>query len=163
MSIQAVSYVLQRSAARRHDRLVLVSLANHANDRAESWPSVQTICHEAGISRRSVQRSLRRLQEADEISAKCESVGGRRSTTWVLVGFARLQGDFGAPNSSDDSDQLRKTHGNRGFNPRNRVGKVPKTPLGASTGRGCCVTIDAPAASISTQHPRQSDAPPSNG
>lgn len=67
MSIQAVSWVLESSPVRGTDRLVLISLANHAgtspvNGAWESWPGVDTIAREAGLDRtRTVQESLSRL------------------------------------------------------------------------------------------------------
>ena len=91
MSIQAISYVLQQSPTKLWDRLVLISLANHANDRLETWPAVQTIAHEAGMHERTVQRALRRLERIGEIMPSGDrSVGGRRSTRYVLVGFADM-------------------------------------------------------------------------
>lgn len=67
MSIQAVAWVLEHSPARLTDRLVLISIANHAGtspvDGAwEAWPGVDTIALEAGLDRtRTVQESLARL------------------------------------------------------------------------------------------------------
>lgn len=62
MSVQAISWVLDNSPTVGTDRLVLISLANHADQRGESsWPSVFTIMREAGASERAVQTSLRNL------------------------------------------------------------------------------------------------------
>lgn len=74
MSVQAISWVLDHSHTRGTDRLVLISLANHAGrspiDGAwESWPSIATITREAGLDRtRTVQESLARLEATGAIT-----------------------------------------------------------------------------------------------
>lgn len=68
MSIQAVGWVLDHSTAEGRERLVLLSLANHAGrDEWECWPSVATIAREARVSVRTAQRSLRLLEEQGHI------------------------------------------------------------------------------------------------
>jgi|SRR5215831_4013959 len=70
MSVQAIAWVIENSTATGTDRLVLISLANHAgastSDGAfESWPSVERIAREAGLARtRTAQDSLARLEAA---------------------------------------------------------------------------------------------------
>lgn len=63
MSIQAMAAVLEDvgSEVQGLDRLVLLSLANHANDVGECWPSVATICREVAAHDKSVRRALGRL------------------------------------------------------------------------------------------------------
>lgn len=59
MSVQALSWVLDRSKSRLAARLVLLSIANHANERGDNaWPSVRTIAREAHVTDRQVQRAL---------------------------------------------------------------------------------------------------------
>jgi hypothetical protein len=73
MSIQAVGWVLDHSPARGTDRLVLISIANHAGtspvDGAwEAWPGVDTIAREAGLDRaRTVQEAMARLIDAGHL------------------------------------------------------------------------------------------------
>lgn len=70
MSVQALGWVLDHSPTKGTDRLVLVSIANHASpapsDGAwEAWPGVELIRREAGLDRsRTVQDSLARLVDA---------------------------------------------------------------------------------------------------
>lgn len=71
MSIQAVSFVLERTKSRLGDRLVLISLANHYNDSIGiSFPSVSTMARESGLSIRQVHRALVRLCQFGAISQK---------------------------------------------------------------------------------------------
>lgn len=68
VSVQAVSWVLEHSRAEHSERLVLISLANHAStDEALAFPSVDTISRESRLSRRSVQGALGRLLALGEI------------------------------------------------------------------------------------------------
>jgi len=68
MSWQAVTWVLEQSQSTLGARLVLLSIASHANrEGKQSWPSVETICIETRLSRREVQYALRDLEELGEL------------------------------------------------------------------------------------------------
>lgn len=68
VSWQAVTWVLEQSKARLGSRLVLLSIASHANrEGKQSYPSVKTICLESRLSRREVQYALRDLEESGEL------------------------------------------------------------------------------------------------
>lgn len=68
MSWQAVTWVLEQSQAVHSSRLVLLSIASHANrEGRQSYPSVETICIEARLGRRAVQYCLRELEELGEL------------------------------------------------------------------------------------------------
>ena len=69
MSVQAISWVLDYSAARLGAKLVLISIANHAKaDGTDAWPSISTLAREAGLSDRQVQRAIKELVEIGELS-----------------------------------------------------------------------------------------------
>jgi hypothetical protein len=78
-------WVLKHSDAQGAARLVLIVLADHASsDGTNSWPSVDTIQHEARLkSRRSVQNSLRQLEDAGAIVA--DGQGAKGQTNWTVV------------------------------------------------------------------------------
>ncbi len=73
MSVQAMAWVLDHSPAKGTDRLVLLSIANHADkspsDGAwEAWPGIATIQREAALDRtRTVNDALSRLIEAGHL------------------------------------------------------------------------------------------------
>lgn len=46
------------------DKLVMLALADCANDEGHCWPSIATIARKSGASERSVQRAIRRAEEA---------------------------------------------------------------------------------------------------
>lgn len=81
MSVQAIAWVLDHCPVRGTDRLVLLSLANHADPTgANAWPSLPTIAREAGgpedpLDRRTVQRSLHRLIDAGHVSVRRQAGG----------------------------------------------------------------------------------------
>jgi hypothetical protein len=68
VSVQALGWVLDHSPTRGSDRLVLISIANHAGKEPtadgtwEAWPGVELMRREAGLERtRTVQDALARL------------------------------------------------------------------------------------------------------
>jgi hypothetical protein len=67
VSVQALAWVLDSSAAVGSERLVLIAIANHAgkeplDDAWEGWPGIETIAAEAKIgSIRTVQRTIASL------------------------------------------------------------------------------------------------------
>lgn len=93
MSVQALAWVLEReSSTTGSDRLVLLSLANHANDAREAWPSIDTIMREAGIRRRqTVKDALGRLEAKRLIARLVNGApdqrlrGDRRPNLYVLA------------------------------------------------------------------------------
>lgn len=62
MGFHATSWVLKRSEARGLQRLVLIVLANYANDETgECWPSLATIAEEAKTSQLQAKRVISAL------------------------------------------------------------------------------------------------------
>jgi len=69
MSVHVISWVLQHSEEVLAKRLVLLVLADHSRgDGSLAWPSVETIAHEARLSRRQAQRALRDLEASGAIT-----------------------------------------------------------------------------------------------
>lgn len=84
MSIQAVAWVLDHSESRGFARLVLIALANHANDSHECWPAQRTLAREAGMSPGSVPEQIRKLVDLGELEI-VEAGGARRSARYRLT------------------------------------------------------------------------------
>lgn len=71
MSIKVMSWVWEHSRAAGIDRLVLLAIADAANDDgAQAWPSGETLARKTGVNLRTVQRSVRRLVDLGEVSVK---------------------------------------------------------------------------------------------
>jgi hypothetical protein len=68
MSVQAISWVLDNSQSRGLSRLVLISIANHADKfGGEAYPATKTIAGEAGVSEREVRYCIAELTQLGEI------------------------------------------------------------------------------------------------
>jgi hypothetical protein len=109
MSLRHILGVFDHSEAEHGARLVLLVLAEYANEHDESYPAVDTIARRAKLSRRSVQANLRVLAESGEIveldgqsrykTARYQlTVGGAESAPPAENSVARVQN--GASNTT---------------------------------------------------------------
>lgn len=96
MSIQAVGWVLDHSQAEGLDRLVLISLANHANQDGFCWPAQRTIAREAGVSHGTVGNCVASLVTIGEIEVVNNGDSRRSATYRILYPSAHVVG--AAPN-----------------------------------------------------------------
>ena len=82
-----MAWVLRNSRATLGSRLVLLSLADYADENGGSiWPSVATISRDTLLSERQVQYALRTLEQLGEIAVE-QKGGGRRTTSYrILMG-----------------------------------------------------------------------------
>jgi hypothetical protein len=83
VSIQAVAWTLEASQSAGLARLVLISLANHANEKDECWPSQRTIAREAGIALGSVSTQIQQLILLGEVVVVRKGTA-RRSTRYRI-------------------------------------------------------------------------------
>ena len=68
MSVQAIGWVLEKSRARLGPRLVLISIANHADsDGNNSFASVKKLAKLSHLSEREVQYAIKKLIELGEL------------------------------------------------------------------------------------------------
>jgi hypothetical protein len=71
VSVQALSWVLNESRATLGSRLVLLSIANYADEKGmNSWPKVPVIAKQARISERQVQNCFKTLECLGELVIK---------------------------------------------------------------------------------------------
>lgn len=92
MSIQAVSFVLDSDVPEVAAKMLLVCLANaHNNETGLCCPSVNRLAEESNMSRRSVQRWIKWLDENGfvEVIEVTSSSGRQQSNSYRLVGFYR--------------------------------------------------------------------------
>jgi hypothetical protein len=90
MSIHIMSAVWKNSVQTGGNLLLLLAMADFANDDGECWPSVATLATKARITDRHVRRILRQLEEDGEIKALDKP--GQNGTIRYLV-FARNGGE----------------------------------------------------------------------
>jgi biotin operon repressor len=75
MSIRHVNWALEQELP-TPEKFVLVVLANYANKNGVCWPSQETIGQKTGLSRASVQRSIRSLKERGLIQVEARRKRG---------------------------------------------------------------------------------------
>jgi len=84
MAVSMVRYALEQSPARGSARLVLLALADRADDCGLCWPSIGDIARRAQLSRRQTQRAVARLIQMGELRI-LQPGGGRNKVNRVLV------------------------------------------------------------------------------
>ena len=148
MSIHVISWVLEHSNERLGRRLVLLVLADHAKkDGTSAWPSVDTIAHEARMSRAQVIRCLSELRASEAIIERGKSRQGTKMYDVVMGGshIATGRGLIYAEEGSQDetrtvlsttvSSSLPKTQKNGSERKRNLIWDALTDIFGAPTTR----------------------------
>lgn len=64
MSVKAIAWAWEQDVPTSSDKLVLLALADHADDLGVCWPGKKGIAEKTGISDRTVNRSVDRLEES---------------------------------------------------------------------------------------------------
>lgn len=78
MSVRVMTWVFDHSRAEGSDRLVLLAIADRANDEGgDAWPSLAWIAQKANLSERTVRRCLRSLEENGEIETLVQAGGNK--------------------------------------------------------------------------------------
>jgi len=80
MSVKAMAWVFERSQSQGSDRLVLLALADRADESGHCWPGITEIAKKAKVSERTVQRSISALASLHELLIPCRA-GGKHSQT----------------------------------------------------------------------------------
>lgn len=84
MSIKVTNWVWEHSESRGGARLVLLALADRADDYGRSWPSVQDLAARCRLSPRAVQRAVAELAAIGELEV--DQGGGRhRSNRYRII------------------------------------------------------------------------------
>jgi DNA-binding transcriptional ArsR family regulator len=82
MSIQDVGWVLDQDIQNPGAKLVLVCIANHIHSRMDyAFPSIDNLALEASMSRRSVQRHIKWLEDQDYLVIERTFDGNSRQTS----------------------------------------------------------------------------------
>jgi Helix-turn-helix domain len=91
MSVQAMSWVLDNSKSHLAARLVLLSIANHADAYGnQAWPSVAKIAQEAHVSIRQTQRAIVELCQLGELAVSVKAGPSQWNLYRVLMGGDNL-------------------------------------------------------------------------
>ena len=86
MSIEAMSWVWKHSKTKGSERLVLLALADNANDNGVCWPSIATIARKANLERRYVISILKNLESVGRIQIERRRMGKlNKSNLYTVV------------------------------------------------------------------------------
>jgi hypothetical protein len=99
MSVAATTAVWERSRAKGSSLLLMLALADYANEDHEAWPSVARLVAMTRMSERNIQYGLRRLTDDGELEVV--EPGGRRNGKGYATRY-RLSGCFGAKSAPKD-------------------------------------------------------------
>jgi hypothetical protein len=79
-----MSRVWEYSKVGGTDLLVLLSIADFANDTGAAWPSISTIARKSRISDRQTKRVIKQLEEAGELGVE-RGTGPKRTNTYIIL------------------------------------------------------------------------------
>ena len=83
MSIKLMSAVWERDDLTSTQKLVLLALADWANDEGLCWPSIDRVALKASLTSRGVQKTIRSLEEMQFL--RKEEIKGRGNKYWVSM------------------------------------------------------------------------------
>jgi hypothetical protein len=83
MSIKLMSAVWERDDLTSTQKLVLLALADWANDEGLCWPSIDRVAVKASLTSRGVQKTIRSLEEMQFL--RKEEIKGKGNKYWVSL------------------------------------------------------------------------------
>jgi Helix-turn-helix domain len=107
VSNAAIDAVWEYSRAKLGPRLVLLKIADNADDRGYAWPSVRYLARRTKLSRRHVQRAIKSLIAIGELEPVTGPTKDRNSITYRVTLVDRMSpgGVRGCRRGGDISDQ----------------------------------------------------------
>ena len=95
MSIQAVSWAMSQRVGSPTGKILLICLADYANEQGECWPSQKTIADNTELSERATRDWLKKLEAKGFISRsrRHRTNGSRTSDLFVLNLFLAPKSD----------------------------------------------------------------------
>lgn len=108
MSIRVMTHVWATSPSRGSSLLVLLAVADYADDDGRAFPSMTTLAQKARLSRRHAQRVVHDLEDAGQLLIEWGGGRGRPHVFWVVTDWnegqiqARRNPDPDAPNGGQD-------------------------------------------------------------
>lgn len=86
MSFQAMAWAIKQPV-KPSEKLLLIVMANYADDIGQCWPSVETLSRDTGMSRATVKRTLTKLEKIGFIARYKRSKGNlQTSNLYALKG-----------------------------------------------------------------------------
>lgn len=120
MSIRVMSQIWDSGPSDRSELVVMLALADYANDDGECWPSMAGIAQKARMTERGAQKILRRLEETGWL--KIETGGGRGGKNHYVI-----QAQNGELHSVNGEHRMKEKPRTAEHKPRTGVHKTPNT------------------------------------
>jgi hypothetical protein len=98
MSITATSYVLNHRFGSSTRKLIMIGIADFANDSGEAWPSIDTLAQRAECSRRTVQESIRQLEKDGDLQIRPNA--GQNGCHRYRIIFRKTEASYATRNLS---------------------------------------------------------------
>ena len=89
MSIKIMSYIWDHSPQKGTHLLMLLTIADHANDQGEAWPSIKRLAHRCRVGERQAQYIIRDLEESGELVVD-HAVGRNHTSLYTIKGAAEF-------------------------------------------------------------------------
>jgi helix-turn-helix protein len=70
MSVKAITWAIEQNVTPAGAKLLLIVLANYANEKHQCWPSKVTLAADCSMSKSTVCKYLLELQQADVITVE---------------------------------------------------------------------------------------------
>lgn len=115
-----MSQIWDSGPSDRSELVVMLALADYANDDGECWPSMAGIAQKARMTERGAQKILRRLEEAGWL--KVETGGGRGGKNHYVI-----QAQNGELHSVNGEHRMKEKPRTAEHKPRTGVHKTPNT------------------------------------
>lgn len=90
MSIRIMTHVWEHQGVTPTQKLVLLALADWANDEGLCWPSIEKLCKKSCLSRRAVQTAIKSLSDIGLLIQ--EQLNGRGCKYWLKIGVQEMHG-----------------------------------------------------------------------
>jgi hypothetical protein len=91
-----MSRVWAHSRQKGGELLIMLALADFANDEGECWPSIPVLAQKARLTERQVQKLIPKLQEAGELLVERSNGGRNRRNRFFVTGSEN--GELSSPN-----------------------------------------------------------------
>jgi hypothetical protein len=106
MSFQAMAWAVGQQIP-THEKFTLIMLANYSDATGKCWPSIETLCHDTGLSRPSIKRALRVLVKLELVTKVKRQQGNLQSSNFYLLSLSKSsQGLLDPPAGSNRPPNL---------------------------------------------------------
>ena len=129
MSVQAISWALAQQVRPSGAKLLLIAIANYANDSNAAWPSKATLAKDTCMSKQAVLRHLRDLQAQGLVTIEERKLGNTNlsSVIWLRMEGSGQRTEVEHDGMVDDGGRQPELPTRQPELPRGRQPELPRT------------------------------------